>query len=167
MRWSEDSDSTGATRAAAPGMPVSPRTRRGSGGTRLSSPIRPNPLRLAQDDATPKDSATHDEPLFNPGRPLGPELLRNTRAAAALRPDRGGAARRSSAATSRGAVERRAATAAHGWRRSPAGTSEWMVVGVSRQAETAPPPVERRPNLLAAASRLWRLRHVSNTRKRC
>src|ERR1035441_7816167 len=111
MRWSEDSDSTGATRAAAPGMPVSPRTRRGSGGTRLSSPIRPNPLRLAQDDATPKDSATHDEPLFNPGRPLGPELLRNTRAAAALRPDRGGAARRSSAATSRGAVERRAATA--------------------------------------------------------
>jgi hypothetical protein len=38
----------------------------GSGGTRLSSPMRPNPLRPAQDDATPKDSAAYDEPLFNP-----------------------------------------------------------------------------------------------------
>ncbi len=86
MRRSEDSDSTGgATRAAAPGMFPAPRTRLGSGGTRLSSPMRPNPLRPAQDDATPKDSAAYDEPLFNPEWPIGPKLLRNTHAAAALR----------------------------------------------------------------------------------
>src|SRR5260370_7067398 len=86
MRRSEDSDSTGgATRAAAPGMFPAPRTRLGSGGTRLSSPMRPNPLRPAQDDATPKDSAAYDEPLFNPEWPIGPNLLRNTHAAAARR----------------------------------------------------------------------------------
>src|SRR5450631_1228279 len=111
MRWSEDSDSTGATCAAAPGMPLSPGTRLGSGGTRLFSPIRPNPLRPAQDDATPR-TAQHTMSRYSAlGGPLGPKLLSNTRAAAALRPDRGGAARRSAAATSRGAVERRAATA--------------------------------------------------------
>src|ERR1017187_23345 len=59
----------------------------------------------------PPRTAQHTMSRYSTRRPLGPELLRNTRAAAALRPDRGGAARRSSAATSRGAVERRAATA--------------------------------------------------------
>src|SRR6266851_3547033 len=73
MRRSEDSDSTGgATRAAAPGMFPAPRTRLGSGGTRLSSPMRPNPLRPAQDDATPKDSAAYDEPRFIHAGESGP-----------------------------------------------------------------------------------------------
>ena len=68
MRCSKESGSLrGGTRGTGFGRSrsVAPGTRRDSGGTRPSSPMRPNPLRPACGvTRSPRDSAAHDVPLF-------------------------------------------------------------------------------------------------------
>ena len=83
MRSSKESGSLRDTDFGPSGR-VAPGTRRDSGGSRLSSPMR-FPLGRVRGDAVSGDSAAHDVPLFKPND----LLARSNRVTNGQRPDSG------------------------------------------------------------------------------